>query len=44
MEELRELRAADVDGVILNDPTLAIKVNRELFGVAEQIIVSNLPT
>jgi len=35
MEELRELRAAAVDGVILNDPTLAIEANRELPGIPD---------
>ena len=35
MEELRELRAAAVDGVILNDPTLAIEANRELLGIPD---------
>jgi len=38
IEELRELRAAAVDGVILNDPTLAIEANRELLGTTEHII------
>ena len=42
MEELRELRAAAVDGVILNDPTLAIEANRELLGITEPIIDGSL--
>jgi len=38
MEELRQLRMAAVDGVILNDPRLAVRVNREEVGVEEVVL------
>lgn len=38
MEELRDLTAAAVDGVILNDPRLALELNEEMLGIPERVV------